>query len=235
MEPFHRELQFSFKKPKLGWVLFQALFNGNLPGDIGELCIRPHKSYSQWKCQSSTPRCTGKVSNASSTSFCLYLTNCTQLNIQLFITAKRKTLFYWVTNFLSGYQSFPISLHLTRDVVEHTCCTHTTLYVFQLQINYKSIAVFSDFTQDERNINSLAHENAYKPWLLPWEKATEKMFSWSNSLLIAVSNAPKSQLQWYSNKSLWLRLRLIFLDHEETKCSLPSWLTLEAKEIQAVS
>lgn len=138
-------------------------------------------------------------------------------------------------SFLSGYQSFPISLHLTRDVVEHTCCTHTTLYVFQLQINYKSISVFSDFTQDERNINSLAHENAYKPWLLPWEKATEKMFSWSNSLLIAVSNAPKSQLQWYSNKSLWLRLRLIFLDHEETKCSLPSWLTLEAKEIQAVS
>lgn len=80
------------------------------------------------------------------------------------------------------------------DVVENTHCTRTTSYVFQLQINDKSVSTFSDFTQDERNINSLAQENVYKPCLLPWEKGKEEMLGWSNLLLIPVSNAPKSQL-----------------------------------------
>lgn len=66
-------------------------------------------------------------------------------------------------SFPLGYQSFPISLHFSRDVVEHTHCTLTMPYVFQLQLNYKGISAFSDFTQDERNINSLAHEMPTKP------------------------------------------------------------------------
>lgn len=125
-------------------------------------------------------------------------------------------------SFPLGQQSFPISLHLTRDIVEHTC------YVFQLQIDYKGISAFSGFAQDERNINSLAHGNIYNPRLLPRETVTE-MFSWSNSLLIPVSNAPRSQLWWYSHKSLWFRLWFIFLDHEGTKCSLPDWLWRQRK------
>lgn len=64
---------------------------------------------------------------------------------------------------------FPLCL--TKDVVKHARCTAPTSCIFQLQTDHKGTSDFSDFTPDERTINSLAHENACKIWLLTPEKA----------------------------------------------------------------